>query len=149
MIEIVEITKSNWQECISLSVSDEQKGFIASNVYSLAESKFEPEMHPIGFKKDDSLIGFAMFGYETDENRAWIIRFMIDEKYQNKGLGKEALSQLIKLLSSKYVILSIRLCVEPENIMAIKFYEKFGFSSTGEKWGNELIFELKINKTGE
>ena len=143
MIEIVEITKSNWQECASLSVSEDQKRFVASNLYSLAESKFEPEMCPVGINNNDELIGFAMYGNETEANRAWIIRFMIDEKHQNKGLGKEALSQLIKLLNDKYIITNIRLCVEPENIVAIKFYESFGFLSTGEKWGDEIIFELK------
>jgi len=57
---LVEITTSNWRECCDLSVSPEQKGFIASKQYSLAESKFEPSFYPIGIEKDNKLIGFAM-----------------------------------------------------------------------------------------
>jgi len=68
---------------------------------------------------------------------------MIDREYQHKGFGKKAVAKLIALLFEKHPQSDIRLCVEPENIVATKFYEKFGFTYTGENWGDELIYELK------
>ena len=143
MITFTEITESNKGECITLSVFPEQKGFVAANIDSLAEAKENPGMIPLGISKDDKLIGFAMYGYSTTENKSWIIRFMIDKAYQKQGFGKEALSKLIDLLFEKHPQADIRLCVEPENIVATRFYENFGFAYTGEKWDNELIYELK------
>jgi len=143
-ITFIEITPANYDECIALSVSPEQKSFVAANVDSLAEAKENPGMVPVGISKNNKLIGFAMYGNSTNENKSWIIRFMIDKTYQRQGFGKKALSELIKLLFDKYPNSDIRLCVEPENIAAIKFYESFGFAYTGEKWGNEFIYEIKI-----
>jgi len=56
MPEIRPVTKDNWRELIKLQVRDDQKGFVASNVKSIAESQFgfdEPEhghwdFHPFG-----------------------------------------------------------------------------------------------------
>jgi diamine N-acetyltransferase len=143
LIKFVEITKNNWRECIALTVSSEQKNFIASNVYSLAEAKFETGMFPIGISQNDKLIGFAMYGNDAEKNKSWIIRFMIDVSFQKKGFGREALIKLIELLENKFAKSDIRLCVEPENLNAINFYKKYGFQQTDEKWDNELIFERK------
>jgi len=143
MISLVDITPTNRDKCISLSVAPEQKNFVAANIDSLTEAKNEPGMHPIGISKDGELVGFAMYGYDSETNKSWIIRFMIDTYYQRKRFGTEALNMLIQLLSDKHAGSDIRLCVEPENVGGIKFYESFGFQSTGEKWGNEIIYELK------
>jgi diamine N-acetyltransferase len=146
VIIFVDITSSNRQECISLSVSENQKNFVAANSDSLEEAAQNQGMRPAGISNDGKLIGFAMYSNSSNSNKSWIIRFMIDKSYQRKGYGKEALSKLIQLLFEKYSASDIRLCVEPENIIAIKFYENFGFQPTGEKWDNELIYELKVKR---
>ena len=143
MISLIEISQENWNKCCSLSVTEDQKGYIASNAYSLAESKYEPGRYPLGIDKDGELVGFIMYGYDEEENTSWIIRFMIDKAYQNKGLGKEALKKLIDMLFDKNKKTDIKLCVEPDNKVAIKFYESFGFLPTGDKWGTELIYILQ------
>ena len=140
MITLTEINQSNWEQCISLSVFPEQKNFVATNVFSLAQSKIFPDMLPLGICNDGQLVGFAMIGYET--GRSWIIRFMIDSKHQKKGYGKEALDVLIKFLYEKYGKSPVRLSVEPENTVAIKLYESFGFIPTGEMEEGERVFEL-------
>lgn len=38
MIELRKITWDNWEECINLKVTEEQDNFIASNIYSMAQS---------------------------------------------------------------------------------------------------------------
>jgi len=143
MITFVEINESNTDECIALSVYPEQKGFVAANADSLAEATANPGMCPIGISKDGSLVGFAMYGYDIDANKSWIIRFMTDAAHQRKGFGSEALNKLLQMLFETHEDADIRLCVEPENEVAIRFYEKYGFRPTGEKWDNELIYELK------
>jgi diamine N-acetyltransferase len=136
-LHFADITKENWEECIALSVSDEQSKFIASNLYSLAQSKFEPEMCPMGVYDHETMVGFIMYVKDSNADKVWIVRFMIGKERQGKGYGKIALSKLIDLLSEKYAGSDIYLCVEPENQIATKMYENFGFA---EKWDNELIY---------
>ena len=143
MILLVDITPENHNECVSLSVAPEQKGFVAANRDSLAEASAEAGFHPVGTSNNGLLVGFAMYGYDTEANQSWIVRFMIDAAHQRQGFGAEALGQLIQLLLTTYPAADIRLCVEPENAVAINFYRHHGFQPTGEQWGNELIFQRK------
>lgn len=83
-----DITKKNWEECIALSVSEEQNKFVASNVYSLAQSKFETEMCPLGIYVNDKMVGFLMYVKDSNACKAWIVRFMIDKSYQKKVMVK-------------------------------------------------------------
>lgn len=48
MITFREIDKSNYMECISLKVKDEQRGFVADNARSLAEARFEEGLYTRG-----------------------------------------------------------------------------------------------------
>lgn len=43
-ITLKKITRENWEECIDLRVSIEQQRFVASNLYSIAEVQFLPEV---------------------------------------------------------------------------------------------------------
>ena len=44
MPEIHAVTIDNWQALIDLKVSEDQKHFVASNLYSIAQSKFGDEV---------------------------------------------------------------------------------------------------------
>jgi diamine N-acetyltransferase len=140
-IIFVDITKENWEKCISLTVSEEQSKFVSPNVYSLAQSKFETEMCPVGICVNNEMIGFLMYVKSSNAYKVWIVRFMIDKAYQGRGYGSQALRKLINMLNLKYKDSDIFLCVEPENQAAIKLYEKYEFLPTGEKWDNELIYK--------
>ena len=73
-------------------------------------------------------------------------RLMIDEKYQKKGYGKEAVRLALDFIrtwpcgEAEYCVLSY----EPENEVAQKLYHSFGFIETGEMEGDELIAVLKL-----
>ena len=43
MVQLREITKENFWDCMELSVNEEQKDFVASNAVSIAQSKAQPE----------------------------------------------------------------------------------------------------------
>ncbi|WP_156509807.1 hypothetical protein [Rossellomorea aquimaris] len=50
-LELREIDVDNWNECVQLSVSDHQKGFVADNCYSLLQSKFTDGLYPLSMIK--------------------------------------------------------------------------------------------------
>ncbi|MFJ7726184.1 GNAT family N-acetyltransferase [Neobacillus sp. NPDC097160] len=107
------ITKDNWHECIGLQVAPHQKSYIASNVYSLAESKFEPSFVPMGIYLDNRMIGFLMYGKDPEDGTYWIIRFMVDQTQQGNGYGKLALADSIDFITalpdcSQTIILGVK-----------------------------------------
>ncbi|MGY3187803.1 GNAT family N-acetyltransferase [Lysinibacillus sp. TE18511] len=138
MISLKSIDQSNWEACIELKPKQEQQGFIASNLYSIAESKFFPRMNIKAIYCGEKLLGFAMYGIDSDDGNYWIYRFMIDAHYQGRGHGKSAMK-----LDADVIILD----PEISNKRAIRCYEKCGFSKV-KKINNEsnLLMEIKINK---
>ena len=87
-ITLRDVMKENWQACVALRLAPEQEHFVASNAYSLAESKFMPTFVPQAIYAsavpDDAqiMVGFAMYGYYPDGTpplglRHWIFRLMI------------------------------------------------------------------------
>ncbi|HEY8601681.1 MAG TPA: hypothetical protein VIL85_24860, partial [Thermomicrobiales bacterium] len=67
-VSLRDVTKENWQECIKLKLTPEQEHFVASNTYSLAESKFMPTFIPQAIYANmdgiegETMVGFVMYG---------------------------------------------------------------------------------------
>jgi diamine N-acetyltransferase len=55
-----EINADNWEECVTLSVFEHQKEFVADNAYSLLQSKYVVDQYPLGIYHQDSMVGFIM-----------------------------------------------------------------------------------------
>src|SRR4051812_14595321 len=95
-IELREINRDNWQECIKLKVAESQKNFVAPNVHSLAMAAYEPGLNPRAiYNQDNQMVGFIMYGWWEEQGAWWIARVMVDERYQGKGYGKAAMKQVI------------------------------------------------------
>lgn len=146
MITFKKITADNFEDCLRLSVTDEQKVFVASNAYSLAEA-YALTNHPLyvplplGIYVDDTMVGFVMVNYEPiDKNNPddyediyYLARMMIDKRYQGKGYGKEALHKLIAYIKTyplgkaKAIVLSCNI----NNHKAYSLYVAAGFKEMG------------------
>lgn len=137
------LTKDNWEDAIKLHVRKDQKHFVASNVYSIAEAHFNPELTPMGIYAGETMVGFLMVGLERGRDRWWLMRLMIDERYQGKGYGRESLRQVIELLRKNPTCDRIYLSYEPENITAEMLYKSFGFRATGEMEEGEKVVVLE------
>jgi diamine N-acetyltransferase len=132
----------NWREAIRLSVAPEQRVFVASNVYSIAESKFEPEAVPMGIYAGDTMVGFLMFGMSGDE--MWVWRLMVDHGHQRRGYGRAAMAALIdglRAMGHHEVFVSYK----PENDVAAQLYASLGFEDTGRVEDGEIVVHLFID----
>ena len=145
MVELRKINKDNYAECLDLKVSDEQKTFVAPNVYSLAQAwVFYDTAYPFAIYADNTMVGFVMMGYFAEKDLYDIWRFMIDERYQKKGYGKAALLLSIEYLSKEFNVNDIFLSFEPNNVIAEKLYSSVGFKRTGEIEDGEVVMRLTI-----
>ena len=158
MIELRKITWDNWEECLGLKVTEEQDNFVASNIYSLAQSfihQTNDETPPFSMAiyNDDVMVGYTLYYYAAadeddpeDETCYYICRFMIDKRYQGKGYGKQAMQKILEHIKTfphgKAGI--VLLSYEPTNTVAKKLYESLGFAETGEIEGDELVSKLVL-----
>ena len=145
MVEFREITENNYDDCLKLEVSEDQKTFVASNVYSLAQAwVFYDTAYPFAIYADNIMVGFIMMGYYKPKGIYNIWRLMIDKRFQGKGYGKAALVLAVKYLKEKYNVSEIFLSFEPDNTVAEKLYSSIGFQRTGEVENNEIVMCLKV-----
>ncbi|MFC1952636.1 GNAT family N-acetyltransferase [Chloroflexota bacterium] len=136
------ITIENWIECIKLKVRQGQQDFVATNVYSIAESKVDPSMVPKAIYNEEVMVGFTMYGRDPEDGKYWIVRLMIDEQYQGNGYGKQAILQVINLLKQNDNCTDITVSHLPLNKHADTFYRSLGFKDNGEVIDGEVVKRL-------
>jgi diamine N-acetyltransferase len=144
-VSLREVDEYNFWQCINLKVADEQTNFVAPNVRSIAESKVFPYLVPQAIYADEELIGFALYGRDPESGNYWIVRLMIDEKFQGKGYGKAATLGLIEKIRRLPDSGDIYLSFVPGNAGAEKLYRSVGFERTGETDADgEVIMRLSM-----
>lgn len=134
-IEFVNISEENRSIALSLDVSSEQKSFIESVSDCLKEAESNSLWHPILIKLDDFYVGFAMYGLFKEEGeggRAWLDRFLIDEKHQGHGYSKLILPELMSKIKKEFSCNEIYLSIYEKNSVALRLYQRFGFDFNGE-----------------
>jgi diamine N-acetyltransferase len=152
MAEIRPVTKDNWKELIRLKVREDQTHFVASNLYSIAESQFGDDyeghwdLHPFGIYDAETPVGFLMYGFnfEHPKQQAFIIRLMVDQNFQGKGYGRFGMEKMLELFRAEARIRAVGISYEPENEAARKLYASLGFEETGEVVGGEVVAVLRL-----
>lgn len=143
MITLREIDRNNFFDVIKLGVGDEQKKFVADNLFSLAQAKAFPECICLAIYHDDLVVGFTMYCMDADDREYWIYRLMIDAKYQSKGYGKIAMEKLIAKIKEDKEHQVIHISFRPDNTWAKQLYEKLGFIADGRVIDGEVVYKLE------
>lgn len=146
MVELRPVTKKNFETIINLEVSQDQQQYVASNIYSIAESKIYPECIPLGIYVKDSAVGFLMYAFNRADESYWVCRLMVDRYFQGKGYGKEAMGLIIDELKKRPNCDHIKLSTMPGNISAQKLYQSLGFRKTDEIIDGEEVMRLDFTE---
>ncbi|MEZ5346386.1 MAG: GNAT family N-acetyltransferase [Pyrinomonadaceae bacterium] len=145
-ISLREITKENFSECVKLKVAEGQEGFVAPNVYSIAQTKVYPANTACAVYDDDEMVGFVMYGLDEDDGRYYLGRLMIDEKFQNRGYGRAAVLEVIQKAREIDGCEKLYLSIVPGNTSAEKLYSDIGFEKTGEILEGEIVMRFDLAK---
>ena len=125
-------SEENEEALLALSLYPNQEHFIETVRECLDEAKDEARWVPVGIYDGETLVGFAMYGYFSDETESvWMDRLLIDKAYQGRGYGKEAVRLLLEVLKESYPADKIFLSVYEDNPVAISLYKKMGFFFNG------------------
>ncbi|KZN34582.1 hypothetical protein N480_21390 [Pseudoalteromonas luteoviolacea S2607] len=143
-ISLQPVTKQNYEAICDLDVSKIQQDFVACNMWSLVESHYNDHYQTRGIYFNDEPVGFFMWVPESKE-KVSIWRFMVDEKFQNKGIGRQALQLAIDEIKHSYSIEFIEICYDPKNVTAKSFYASFGFVEYGfDEEEEEVLAKLVL-----
>ncbi|MGM0922278.1 MAG: GNAT family N-acetyltransferase [Bacillota bacterium] len=151
-VQLKRVTRENWEEALTLKGKKEQSNYAPPVAVSLAKVYIKPdgdnvEYIPFAIYDKERMVGFIMHAYEENTtNMYWINGFIIDERFQGKGYGRSALSEIIQWIVSEFAICKeIRLTVYKENKIARELYNSFGFLPTGEVYAGEDVLFLSVN----
>jgi diamine N-acetyltransferase len=141
IIELREVSLENLDEVIDLEVAADQKDLVADNLYSIAQAELEPNGWCWAAYLDDEPVGFTFVKQEDQGRQIYICRFMVDQRWQRRGLGRRIMMQLLDLLFSSPLVRLVDLAVSREPGGAEDFYKKCGFIATGEDFrgGSRMV----------
>lgn len=133
-MRLISVTEDNWMDVAALSVKEEQKGFVAPAIGILARGYVYRDCNVkiYAFEKDGIIVGTALVREFTDEPLGYDLQqFMVDEQYQRKGYGSQALQLILDELRTEKHFDHVELCVKKTDTEAIRLYEKHGFVVSG------------------
>lgn len=150
MITLEPLSEKNFVAATKLEVSFDQAGFVAPNVFTIAESKLFNYLMPRVLYRGRKAIGFALYGQDPETERYHIVRLMIGTSFQGQGLGREAVRLLVsEIVARNRGVCPVYLSVSPGNRRAIKLYEGMGFEATGDVDDGEVVYRLDKTKAAQ
>lgn len=116
---------------------------------SIAQSKIYPYLIPLAAYSDEELVGFTLYGKDPESKKYYIVRLMIDERFQGKGFGKLATLELIELMGKNQDCDAVYLFFVEGNKEAENLYCNIGFERTGviDEEDGEIEMKYTIEKT--
>ena len=152
LVSLREITSETVIGVTKLAVAENQSGFVAPNSVSLAQALFTPEAWYRGIYYGDELVGFVMLDDESlrspppEKPSIGLWRFMIDAKYQGRGIGRGAMLRVIEHVRARGLFESLELSYVPGPGCPEAFYLALGFRHTGRLAGKEVVLELPLQQ---
>ncbi len=149
-VELSSLTRENWLECARLELAPGQEKLVASNMASIAESRFEPHYEPRAIYADGEMTGFLMYCPDQDrpdDQLFWIFRLMIDRRRQGEGIGTRAIGLALEEIARRGGR-QVKISHVPENDVAARMYQRLGFTPTGEIEDGEVLLAMDLTAPG-
>ena len=146
-MELREVNADNWRDVIRIEAREDQGRFVASVAYYLNLCHYGEEWKPLALYQDGEPVGFAMWGYDAEEDSHWIGGFFIGANHQGKGYGRAAMEALLDHLAAQPGYREAALSYEPENTVARRLYASLGFVETGERADDEFVARRPADDT--
>ena len=150
-VTLEEISRENIYAVLALDVAESQKAFYPrSNAYSIAEGHYPPDDDAVWMRaicRSGEPVGFMMTSEVPERGEYFLWRMMIDERFQGQGYGAAAMRALIERIQAIGDPQVLLLSHLEENRDAGRFYERLGFSYTGEDLGDgDLVMRKQLDR---
>lgn len=139
---LVAVDEGNRNAVLGLKVKMEQTSLVASTSKSLRQASEKPRLVPRAFLEGDRVVGFAMYDRLPDGS-AYIWRVMIGDGDQGRGLGHALMRALLEEIKASGAP-KVRISHRPENRLAARLFEEFGFLEVDFEPDGEVIRDLLL-----
>ena len=154
-VSLREITADTVLAVLRLAVAEDQKSFVATNAVSLAQALFAPDAWYRAICLDDQPVGFVMLADESlrrpppPQPQITVWRFMIDARFQGRGIGRAALLLVIEEVRRRGIFKTLLLSYVPGPDCPEPFYRGLGFLPTGRMDGREVVLALSLEANAD
>ena len=143
-VSLRQVTKENYEEVCELDVTKEQEDYVACNMWSIVESKYNEGYETRVIYMKEEPVGFFMWVKESGI-KVSIWRFMVDKKHQQKSIGRVSLNLALAEIKKVSDLQEIEICYNPKNPVAKEFYSSFGFSEIGmDEDDEDMLAVIKL-----
>lgn len=143
-VQFREITQDTVREICALSVQEKQNIFVTPNAISIAEAYFSKYAWFRAIYLDSVPVGFVMLDDRPEKAEYFLWRFMIDQQFQGRGIGREAIKLLIKYVRTRPNSLELLTTVVQAEGGPEGFYRNMGFKLTGEYEEGEAVMSILL-----
>ena len=137
------VSGDNWREVAKLKVAESQREFVAEPCYYLALCSYGGDWKPLAIYSGERVIGFLMWSVDPADGSCWLGGILIDQSYQRRGYGRQAIQAAIKMLAEEHGYQRYALSYSPDNT-AKHLYHKLGFTETNEWEDDEVVARLSL-----
>ena len=135
-VTLRDITGDNYFQVLELKISPAQEAakFVSPVVRSLADAWFYREegiTYPKAIYADEDLVGFIMYELDTEEQQVFIWRFLIDQRYQGKGYGRQTIEAVLAMAKQQTQMTKVVADYVDGNEPMKKILLGLGFEETG------------------
>jgi diamine N-acetyltransferase len=154
-VTLREITADTVRAVNVLAVHPAQRQQVATNAESLSQALFAPEAWYRAIYADDEPAGFVMLYDESlravppPAPQVAVWRFMVDGRFQGRGVGRAAMTEVIAHVRRKGLFRTLELSYVPGPAPPEPFYLKLGFRHTGRVDEGEVVLELPLTAAAE
>lgn len=145
---IRDVTSDNVDALLKLDVLAGQKRLVAPVATSLAQVAYEPAGRAVAIYEGEQPVGMMLlYDARLDKKRPasqlYLWRLLVDARFQGRGLGRQALMWVLEE-AGRMGMESVGLSHGQAAGHAGPFYEKLGFTYTGEVDNGELKMVHKL-----
>ena len=151
VVTLREITADTVLAVVRLNVAESQQRFVAPNAVSLAQALFAPQAWYRAICAGDEIAGFVMLADDSllrpppASPSVAVWRFMVDARFQGRGIGRAAMQRVIEHVRSKGLFELLELSYVPGPGCPEPFYLSLGFRHTGRSDEGEIVLELPLD----
>lgn len=134
MVHLIDVNEENWIDIARLKVNEAQQKYLDRPIGIIARGYVYRNCNArvFGIADNSKIIGVALVRDFTEEPFNYDLQqFMIDQRFQNKGYGTEALRLILDFLKQEEKYAGVEVCVNREDAVALHVYEKAGFVDSG------------------
>ncbi len=138
------VSSENWRDVAHLQVTQSQREFVAEPCYYLALCCYGNTWQPLAICLGEQVIGFMMWAVDPADDSCWLGGILIDQSYQGKGYGRQAVKRAISMLAQEHGCTHFALSYQPTNLIAKHLYSSLGFLETDDWEDDEIVARLSL-----